>query len=111
MGKQRDGDCFNDVVNSAILIGGSNIIETTSTCNGIVTITSDPNLSSLTGSPAYFPLKEGSPVLDTGDNAACLNKDQRGKPRPVDGDGNGHAACDIGAAEVGFDIFLPMIRC
>jgi hypothetical protein len=101
------GDCFNDV--GLPLIGGSNLIEVTSTCNSIVTITSDPNLGSLSGSPAYHLLMEGSPAIDAGDNAACLTRDQRGKPRPADGDGNGSTTCDIGSVEVGFDMFLPLI--
>jgi hypothetical protein len=43
----------------------------------------------------------GSPLIDAGDPATCLATDQRGIPRPADGDGDGTATCDIGAVEVG----------
>ncbi|MCC6847117.1 MAG: hypothetical protein IT294_01350 [Deltaproteobacteria bacterium] len=48
----------------------------------------------------------GSPAIDAGDPAGCsdengtpLASDQRGAPRPVDGDGDGDARCDGGAVE------------
>jgi CSLREA domain-containing protein len=42
----------------------------------------------------------GSPAIDTGSNAICAADDQRGQARPIDGDGDGQARCDIGAVEV-----------
>ncbi|MDD5370681.1 MAG: choice-of-anchor Q domain-containing protein, partial [Anaerolineaceae bacterium] len=102
------GDCFNDVAGSPILAGDHNIIETTSTCNSVATITSDPNLGSLTGSPAYFPLNAGSPAMDAGDDLICAaapvkNTSQNGVTRPQG------AHCDIGAYEAGSTIFLPFV--
>jgi hypothetical protein len=46
-------------------------------------------------------LLEGSPAIDAADPDACPDRDQRGGPRPFDGDGVNGAACDIGAYESG----------
>lgn len=46
-------------------------------------------------------LLPGSPAIDAGDNTGCPLLDQRGFVRPVDGDGNSTATCDIGAYELG----------
>ena len=53
----------------------------------------DIRLGALTGSPAYFPLLDGSPAIDAGDDGFCLAIDQIGAARPQ-GDG-----CDAGAIE------------
>ena len=57
----------------------------------------DPMLGELVepedGSPAYFPLLEGSPAIDAADPTYCAKNDQIGTVRPqVEG-------CDIGAIE------------
>lgn len=47
-----------------------------------------------------FRLRSGSPCIDTGTNmSARLNRDYDGIPRPLDGNGDGTAAFDIGAHE------------
>jgi predicted outer membrane repeat protein len=51
------------------------------------------------GPTLLFPLLSGSPVIDRGSPSACPATDQLDLPRPVDGDGNGSAICDMGASE------------
>ena len=73
----------------------------------------DPNLGPLQnngGNAMTHALLVGSPAIDGGNPGGCtdasgniLINDQRYFPRPVDGDGNGTAICDIGA----FELFLP----
>jgi CSLREA domain-containing protein len=43
----------------------------------------------------------GSPAIDAISSGRCPATDQRGYARPVDGNGDGVAVCDIGAVEVG----------
>lgn len=43
----------------------------------------------------------GSPAVDSGDDGLCPATDQRGAPRPVDGDGDGVQHCDRGSVESG----------
>ena len=100
-------DCWNHATGT--LSGGNNIIETTSTCASIASLTSDPNLGSLAGSPAYFPLNAGSPAIDAGDDAVCAaapvsNTSQNGLTRPQG------MHCDIGSVEaLRFLIYLPLV--
>jgi CSLREA domain-containing protein len=44
-------------------------------------------------------LLPGSPAIDAGNGPACPPSDQRGVTRPTDGNGDGVAACDVGAYE------------
>jgi hypothetical protein len=79
-------------------------------------INADPMLQPLADNGGFtltHALGAGSPAIDAGnpDPATCPYKDQRGFPRPVDGDGDGVATCDIGAFEYEplNQIFLPLI--
>jgi CSLREA domain-containing protein len=44
-------------------------------------------------------LLPGSPAIDSALNESCPNVDQRGFPRPVDGNGDSVAICDMGSLE------------
>jgi hypothetical protein len=68
-------------------------------------------LGSNGGQTPTHALNGDSPAIDAGDNNACSVVDQRGVTRPVDGDGDGNAVCDIGAFEyqATFGLYLPLI--
>jgi hypothetical protein len=50
--------------------------------------------------PRTLTLQPGSPAIDAGDPAVCPPTDERGLPRPQDGNGDNIATCDIGAYEL-----------
>jgi hypothetical protein len=100
-----DGDCAG-TINS----NGNNIIFTANcTINGSF-IRADPLLGPLqnNGGPTQtHALLAGSPAIDAGNPGGCrdhlgvlLTTDQRGFPRPVDGNNDTVVRCDIGAYEL-----------
>jgi CSLREA domain-containing protein len=97
-------DCYGTLFSQ-----GYNLIQDTLGCtiHGNTTgniIGQDPLLGPLQdngGGTLTQALLSGSPAIDAGENAACPLTDQRGEPRPMDGDANSSFVCDMGAFEVG----------
>lgn len=85
--------------------GASNLVQTSSGLPaGVVSLTSDPRLGPLqdNGGPSFtHALLTGSPAIDAGDDSTCTVTDQRGLPRPLDGNLDGVVHCDLGAYEAG----------
>jgi hypothetical protein len=97
---------------NATISGFSNLSSNTGCGSGF--IVADPMLDSLLTNGGYTQtcgLMHGSPAIDGGDNSYCLLEDQRGIRRPLDGNGDGIATCDIGSYEA-YPVagFLPLIR-
>jgi CSLREA domain-containing protein len=62
----------------------------------------DPGLSTLGdhgGPTPTHALLAGSPAIDLAPSITCSGADQRGLPRPADGDADGLLGCDAGAVE------------
>ncbi len=110
-------DCHG-TVNSA----GYNLISNTMDCN-FVPSTGDL-LNIHPGGIRFnntYALFSSSPAIDAGNPDGCLDDlgnpildDQRGSPRPLDGDNDGSSICDIGAYEYDPDnpsriYFLPCV--
>ena len=94
-------DCFGSITSP-----GHNLLGDLTGCTvslGTGDLTGDPGLGPFQdpGAPGegHFPLLATSQAIDAGANEVCPPIDQVGTPRPVDGNGDGTARCDIGAIE------------
>jgi CSLREA domain-containing protein len=70
-----------------------------------------PSLGALSARDSRTPthaLLAGSAAIDAGTNSGCPGEDQRGEVRPVDGDQDSQAACDIGAYERNAPLFMDV---
>lgn len=92
---------------------GFNLIQNGSGCtvSGTTTgnLNSDPQLAALAlngGLTLNHAIGSGSPALDAGNNASCASTDQRGLGRPIDGNNDATATCDIGSFELGTQIVI-----
>jgi hypothetical protein len=68
----------------------------------------DPLLGGLLAN-GFYSMSSSSPAVDQGNPATCPARDYRGISRPLDGDGDGVAVCDIGPLEVGSFLYLPLL--
>lgn len=105
---------------SGVITNSGNNIDSLASCGwgssrGSLSNT-DPLLTPLlnSGGTDLFGLYWPSPAVDgvTDDPLDCPSTDQRGSHRPVDGDLDGVALCDIGAYESQYQYFLyiPLLR-
>jgi CSLREA domain-containing protein len=109
------GDCTKDL---GVIIDGGHNISLDDSCgfspaNGSMPNT-DPLLGPLqdNGGPSLtHALLEGSPAIDAGEDAHCPPTDQRGVLRPLDGNEDGLAVCDIGSyeRETPLRYYLPVV--
>jgi hypothetical protein len=86
-------------INDSLIQGGCPM---SATCNANI-IDADPLLGALAnngGTTQTMAPGAGSPAIDAGNDATCATSDQRGIPRPQDGNGDGTAICDMGSFEV-----------
>jgi hypothetical protein len=89
-------DASSPGISDSVLQGGCG------TMSCVHVIDADPLLGPLQNNGGFTPtvaLGAGSPAIDTASNDTCTLTDQRGYPRPQDGNNDGLVICDMGAYE------------
>jgi CSLREA domain-containing protein len=95
---------FSPDCRSAATSNGYNVLGSSACVSGLGSgdqVAANPLLYALAdngGGTLTHALQPGSPAIDHG-GGACPTTDQRGFLRPVDGDGDDSAVCDVGALE------------
>lgn len=80
-------------------------ITTDSSCTAVWPLSNQVAISSVVGTVNLFDAMpviryaRNSPAIDSASLSFCLPTDARGTTRPIDGNGDGIAACDVGAFE------------
>ncbi len=98
-----------DCVGMAFLAASSHNLATDGSCSPGFSQVAPADLG-LDWQENYFALQRGIVAIDTGYNAACPSTDQRGVPRPQDGNVDGNAICDVGSYEYEpFRFRLPLL--
>ena len=103
---QAFGRECNTVFPDVIVSGGGTVRAGGDACRMVAgsgdIVAADAGLEELADNGGYtrtYALTASSVAVDTGLIGACASVDQRNRPRPVDGNGDGDARCDIGAFE------------
>jgi hypothetical protein len=91
------GNCSGTITD-----GGHNLQFPGTTCGAGVPL-ANPMLGTIENSAGAFvlPLLAGSPARDAANYPGCPPVDERMVPRPLDGNGDAIAVCDIGSYEAG----------
>lgn len=103
-----NANCFGDVISLGHNLDTGNTCRFSEDGDQVnVDVLLDPELAPNGGFSLTHALQQGSPAIDAGDLAGCLDfngydlaTDQRGYPRSSDGDGDGDPICDLGAYEL-----------
>lgn len=114
MADNPGGSCFGTIVSEGFNIDSGNSCSFTGQSDRI---NLNPRILPLADNGGSLPthdLRADSPAIDGGDPAGCtspddtlLTTDQRGRIRPVDGNRDGRAVCDVGALEYSADVVAP----